>query len=93
MYDAVKGLKEAIAERERQYDAQRSLTEERIAELNDQLLRLRPGDAVTAAYYDDDTKKYCRLTGEVTQVSAREAFLCIGQTQILFSQLYSLCAG
>ena len=49
MFDAMKGLTEAIAEKERQYYPQKELTEERICEINRQLAGLRIGNIATVS--------------------------------------------
>ena len=50
-FDALKGLKEAIAEKERIPSPRRILAEDAQAELNEQLSQLRKGTMVTVVYY------------------------------------------
>lgn len=47
MFDALKGMKEAIAEKERIPTPRRILSEDAIAEINAQLTRLIPGNMAT----------------------------------------------
>ena len=58
MFDALKGLTEAIAEKERQYDPRRDLSEDRKAEINGKLSTIEKGDLVTAVYYCQYGKQY-----------------------------------
>ena len=51
MFDAMKGLTEAIAAKERQFYPKRELENDRIEELNDSLVSLNIGDEVTVEYY------------------------------------------
>ena len=47
MFDALKGLKEAIAEKERIPTPRRILSEDAIAEINAQLMSLKSGNVAT----------------------------------------------
>ena len=51
MFDALKGLTEAIAEKERQVYPRKELSEERISEINLYLKALTVGDYVSLIYY------------------------------------------
>lgn len=87
MFDAMKGLTEAIAEKERQYYPKRELTEERINELNQCLSQLKCGDAVTVKYYCNYGKQYLQLTDVVTKVDPFWKLLQIGGIVIGFSEI------
>lgn len=50
-FDALKGLKEAIAEKERIPTPRRILAEDALAELNQKISQLRKGTIVTVVYY------------------------------------------
>ena len=45
-FDALKGLQEALREKEREIESRRELSEESLAELNEQLQRAKIGDAI-----------------------------------------------
>ena len=51
MFDAMKGLTEAIAGKEESYIQKKELSESRIEEINQQLQTLRKGDRVNLSYY------------------------------------------
>lgn len=70
MFDAMKGLTEAITEKERQLYPQKELTEDRIEEINQKLSEIREGDTVTLYYYCQYAKAYTQLTGKVMKVDA-----------------------
>ena len=82
MFDAMKGLTEAIAEKERQYNPQKELTEERIDEINQCLSKLQTGDRVTLSYYCQYGKQYCQLTGTVTRIDSFWQEIQIGSMSI-----------
>ena len=51
MFDALKGLKEAIAQKEKLPEPRRILAEDAIIELNAALSALKPGQLATVVYY------------------------------------------
>ena len=93
MFDALKGLTETIAEKERQYYPKRELTEERINELNQCLSQLKCGDVVTVKYYCHYGRQYQQLTGVVVKVDAFWKALQIGETVIGFLEINEIRWG
>ena len=68
MFDALKGLTEAIAEKEHQYDQKRYLSDERIEELCNILLSAQIGDKVKIIYYCSYSKRYKVIQGSITKI-------------------------
>lgn len=91
MFDALKGLKEAIAAKERPTEPRKYLSEDSIAELNKQLTGLRKGQLVTVVYYGIYEQLYLQLTGPVTKVDSYWGNLEIGKVAISFDEIYSIC--
>lgn len=87
MFDAMKGLTEAIAAKERQICPRQELTEERIGEINEKLSQLQVGDTVTVRYYCQYGKTYIQLTGKVTRVDAFWKELQIDSKTIDFNEI------
>lgn len=87
-FAALKGLPEALAEKEKIRMTRAELSEDRIRQINDLLRVLRPGDLLTAVYYLEET--YVQLTGRLKKTDPTERFLQIGETRIPFSDLYEL---
>lgn len=87
MFDAMKGLTEAIAAKERQFYPQKELTEDRIEEINRKLSELRVGDMVTLHYYCQYAKAYTQLTGKITKVDAFWKTLQVGDKAIDFCEI------
>ena len=86
-FDALKGLKEAIAEKERIPTPRRILAEDALEELNLQLSQLRKGAIVTVVYYCIYEQEYHQLTGSVVKVDTYWSLLQIGNTAIDFSEI------
>lgn len=89
-FNALKGLFEAIAAKEKLPTPRRYLTEEMIAEINKTLNKLQKGQIVTVVYYDSEEQEYLQLTGPVTKLDPYWHYLKIGNTVIDFSEIYEL---
>ena len=87
MFDALKGLKEAIAEKERIPTPRRFLSEEAIAEINAQLTSLKPGNVATVVYYCDYAQEYHQLTGPVRKIDGYWKLLQVGDMSIDFCEI------
>lgn len=93
MFDAMKGLKEAIAEKERQIYPKRELERDRIEEINELLTKIKPGDKVTIEYYCQYGKQYKHLTGKVNKIDLFWKELQIGESFIAFQELSNIVLG
>ncbi|MBP3673020.1 MAG: YolD-like family protein [Oscillospiraceae bacterium] len=89
-FQALKGLNEAIANKERLITPRRELTEDSIAEINYVLVNLVAGSLVTAVYYCDMEQEYHQLTGYVNKVDPLCKCLQIGNVTIDFRDLSNL---
>lgn len=92
-FDALSGLKEAIATKERVTEPRRYLSEDAIAEINARLLGLHKGQIITVVYYGDYEQAYIQLTGPVTKVDSYWHTIQVGGTVIAFSVIDQLLAG
>lgn len=90
MFDALKGLTEAIAEKERQFDTRIELTEDRIAEINEIISRLNPGDNVTVDYYCQYGMCYRRIEGGIKKIDLFWKEIQIGTTSIGFREIHNI---
>lgn len=90
MFDAMKGLTEAIAAKEQQLYPQKELAEDRIEEINRKLSELRVGDAVTIYYYCQYAKAYNQLTGTIIKIDTFWKTLQIDEKTIDFSEIDSI---
>lgn len=90
MFDALKGLREALAAKEQRPQPRKLLAQDGIEELNRALQAARPGDLATAVYYCPRDMAYRQLTGPVTRVDPLSRCLWLGDTAIAFGDLYEL---
>lgn len=89
-FDALKGLREAIAAKERKPEPRRELTEDAAAELNRILSGLQPGQMVTAVYYSRKNQMYTQLTGPAVRTDPLNQQLLLGENRIDFRDLYEI---
>ena len=89
-FDALRGLKEAIAAKERVIEPRRYPSEDAIAEINATLLCLHKGQIITVVYYGIYEQVYLQLTGPVTKVDSYWQNIQIGNTTIEFPEIDQL---
>ena len=65
-FDALKGFREAVAEKERIIAPKRDLSEEKEEELDWKLRRIQKENIITVEYFHD--REYMQITGAVTRV-------------------------
>lgn len=90
MFDALKGLTEAIAEKEHENIQRNELAEDRIQELNEELSKLKCGDTVTINYYCEYGKQYKSATGKLRRIDSFWHEIQIEDTTINFSEINSI---
>ena len=89
-FDALRGLKEAIAAKERVIEPRRYPSEDAIAEINTLLLELQKGQIITIVYYGGYEQRYLQLTGPVTKVDSYWHSIQIENITIDFSEIFQL---
>ena len=89
-FDALTGLREAIAAKERITVPKRELTEDSIADINKTLKGLQKGQIITVVYYGTYEQNYLPLTGPVTKVDAFWCSLQIGNTVLNLPEIYQI---
>ena len=89
-FDALVGLREAIAVKEYVPEKKRELSEDAIAEVNKSLLELQKGQIVTVVYYGEREQRYLQIKGPVAKVDSYWNTLQIGNIAIDFSEIYEL---
>lgn len=90
MFDALHGLKEAIAAKEKIKIPRKELSEDMIAELNKTLIELHKGQLVTVVYYDSNEENYLQFTGPVVKVDSIWSMLQVGNISIEFEEITEL---
>ena len=86
-FQALNGLYEALAEREKQIVPRKELSEDMIEELNKKLCSLEKGQLVTVVYYGVYEKNYKQLTGPVERVDSFWKSIQLGNVEIHFTEI------
>ena len=86
-FDALRGLKEVIAAKERVIEPRRYPSEDTIAEINATLLGLHKGQIITVVYYGIYEQVYLQLTGPVIKVDPYASDLQVGSKSIQFPMI------
>ena len=89
-FDALKGLKEAIAAKEKRPEPRRELSDYMKAQISKALSELRKGQQVTVVYYDTLEQETIQITGNVMKVDAYWQTLQVNKVAIDFSEIYEI---
>lgn len=85
-FDALKGLQEALREKEIEFDERKELSEESIEELSTRLQMIERGDNIKLTYYHQ--KKYITIEGKVIDIKAVQKKLVLeGELRINFADI------
>lgn len=87
-FDALKGLKEALLEKERTIVPKKELSEEQETEINYRLCHIHKMDTATAEYFSNG--EYLRITGIVSKVYKTSQILEISGISIPFCDISGL---
>lgn len=87
-FDALKGFREAVAEKERIIVPKRDLSEEQKEELDRKLRQVRLKDIITVEFFQN--REYVRVTGMVSRVDETSKTLVIVHHKISFEDISDL---
>lgn len=87
-FDALKGFREAIAEKERIIVPKRDLSEEQKAQLERKIRQIQKEDIITVEYFQN--REYVQVTGRVTRIDETCRALDIVNTRIAFADISNL---
>ncbi len=87
-FDALKGFREAVAEKERIIVPKRDLSEEQKEELDWKLRQIRRNDIITVEYFQN--REYVQVTGMVTRIDYTIRTMDIVNTKIAFADISDL---
>lgn len=90
MFDALKGLKEALAAKERQPEPRKELAEDAVEELNCTICTLKSGAMVTVVYYCRYREEYCQITGLLNRADNFWSYLQIGEICIDYHDILDI---
>ena len=89
-FDALKGLKEAIAAKEKHPEPRRELTDYMKEQINNALLDLQKGQQITVVYFGKQEQQTTQITGTVMKVDAHWQTLLINQVTVDFQEIYEI---
>ena len=87
-FDALKGLQEAIAAKQKRPEPRRELSEYTKEQISKTLSELQKGQQITVVYYSDREQAAFQITGTVAKVDACHQILWVNQIPIAFSEIY-----
>lgn len=90
-FDALKGFREAITEKERIIVPKRDLSEEQKEELERKLRQIKKKEIITVEFFQNS--EYVQVTGMVTRIDEISRTLDIVNTRIAFRDISSLRCG
>lgn len=87
-FDALKGFREALKEREKVTVSRIELSEEYKEELDRRMQRIRRNDIITVIYFYEN--EYIKVTGMVSRFDVNSRILKIVNTRIPFDDIYDI---
>lgn len=87
-FSALKGLDEALKEKEKIIVPKIELSEDSIVELDRKMHLLKCGIIITVIYFFDD--EYIKLTGIIAKIDINNQILQIVNTRIKFDDIYDI---
>lgn len=90
MFDALKGLREALAAKERQPEPRKELAQDAVEELNRTISGLNIGEVVTIVYYCRYREEYCQVTGAVSKVDIFWKYIQLEKVCVDYADIFSI---
>lgn len=87
-FDALKGFRELLKEKERIVVPKRILSEDDLEILNRKIYEVKPGMILTVIYFDNGD--YVKFTGRVAKINLDEKYIQIVKNRILLSHIVDL---
>lgn len=87
-FDALKGFKEAIKEKERIVVEKKEMTEDLYEELNLEFKKIKKGSIVKVIYYSKD--EYIEYTGMVSEVNESSRYIKVVKEKISLDDILSI---
>ena len=85
-FDALKGFKEALKEKEKIIVDKIDLSEDAIIEINNILINLKVGDIVKVVYFKQN--EYIEVTGMISKI--KNDFFVIVKEKIMYNNIYRI---
>lgn len=89
-FDALKGFKDALKEKEKVKVDKKILSEDQVSVLNEDLYKIKKGDLIEVIYYDNINHNYLKMIGVLTEKNETFKYIVIIKSKILFDDLISV---
>ena len=89
-FAALKGLPEALKEKEKIRVQKKELSDYMANKINRVLTEVKKDSVVTVIYYNKTERQYIQLTGVVTQILFFQKILLVDAMQISFEDIYEI---
>lgn len=87
-FDALKGLREALREKEKVLVDKKQLAEDEVFALSQRLVQVKKGDIILVVYFENH--EYIQLEGIVTKIDTTYQYLTIVSKTIPFGDILTL---
>ena len=89
-FEALKGLREALAEKEYEHEKaqQRELSEDEANKIQASLIKLQKGDTVQLTCFESGY--YIEVKGQINKIDFIFKYLTIGEGKVLFDDIYEI---
>ncbi len=88
-FDALKGLKDALSEKEIEYEERKELSEDKLKELENEFNKINIGSKIKIKYYKN--KQYVEIAGVVTKIDYIKKKIGVDGVLINLSDILSIC--
>ncbi len=89
-FDALKGFKDALKEKEKIKVLKKELSDDQKEELNSKIREIIKGDMLTIVYYCQKDKTYLNVTGILTEINETMRYLKIVKNKIALDDILSI---
>lgn len=87
-FDALKGLKDALSEKENEYEERKELSEDKLKELENEFNKIDIGSKIKIKYYKN--KQYVEIAGVVTKIDYIKKKIGVDEVLINLSDILSI---
>ncbi len=87
-FDALKGYRQVLGDKEKKSQTKKVLSEDEFEELSNKIKNIKKRDIIEVMYYFN--KEYIKINGLVSNIDFVYKFLIIGNIKIQFKDIYKI---
>ncbi len=87
-FDALKGYRQVLGDKEKKAQTKKILSEDEYEELSNKIINIKKKDIIEVMYYFN--KEYIKINGLVSNIDFVYKFLIIGNIKIQFKDIYRI---